>query len=322
MLITVRVSSWEKARLLASHLHGDIFRGQEDACWGLTTTLERAAEIFMHPKEALPRSEVTAIKEFKKRAHFYLDYAPTTQKNIDWLSIIQHHSGPTRLLDFTYSFYVASFFAVSQAKADAAVWVANPSELLSRSHQIVYPERYKGADDFDKFIEVYSVRKDDMLAVFEESFYPDLFLKNNRVVIPIEPSLILPRSSIQQGLFLAPCSVQYSFEECLNNTINTDIGAPCQEKIIEFSSDTDVEQIINLYESSGIMKIIIERKCHKAAVEDLWKMNINAASLFPDLDGFAKSLVYFFRAHETNDEEYSKKVFNRIAAVLNKMGME
>lgn len=35
---------------------------------------------------------------------------------------MHHHGAPTRLLDFTYSIYVATYFAAENAERDAAVW--------------------------------------------------------------------------------------------------------------------------------------------------------------------------------------------------------
>src|SRR3989304_1877564 len=53
--------------------------------------------------------------------------------------IMQHYGAPTRLLDFTYSVYVAAYFAVEEAEDDCVVWavdgpwVLQPSGALLRS---------------------------------------------------------------------------------------------------------------------------------------------------------------------------------------------
>jgi hypothetical protein len=39
--------------------------------------------------------------------------------------------------------------------------------------------------------------------------------------------------------------------------------------------------------------VTIPLDTHTTAVRNLWKMNINAATLFPGLDGFARSLAYY-----------------------------
>jgi hypothetical protein len=44
-----------------------------------------------------------------------------------------------------------------------------------------------------------------------------------------------------------------------------------------------------------IVKIVLPRKIHNEAVWDLDQMNVNATSLFPGLDGFARSLHTWFR---------------------------
>ena len=44
-------------------------------------------------------------------------------------SLITTSWGVTRLLDFTESFYIASFFAVENASTDSCVWAVNKTKL-------------------------------------------------------------------------------------------------------------------------------------------------------------------------------------------------
>ena len=44
---------------------------------------------------------------------------------------MQHHGAPTRLLDFTWSPYVAAFFALVHTTKQAAVWAVNPKRLVN-----------------------------------------------------------------------------------------------------------------------------------------------------------------------------------------------
>lgn len=48
---------------------------------------------------------------------------------MEWLALMQHHGAPTRLLDFTWSPYVAAFFALERATENAAIWAIFPPGL-------------------------------------------------------------------------------------------------------------------------------------------------------------------------------------------------
>ena len=48
----------------------------------------------------------------------------------------------------------------------------------------------------------------------------------------------------------------------------------------------------------AMIKIVLPRRIHREAIDDLRKMNITAATLFPGLDGFARSLRHTLRIFE------------------------
>ncbi|MDE6024005.1 MAG: FRG domain-containing protein [Lachnospiraceae bacterium] len=109
-----------------------LFRGHSSEEWGLTATLDR-------------RYSGLALGKRKEKEKFLLenfrDMCITWEgrgnlSNCDekqLMSIGQHYGLPTRLLDWTYSIYIAAFFAFSDLMSDAsnvAIWV------LDKEHEI------------------------------------------------------------------------------------------------------------------------------------------------------------------------------------------
>jgi hypothetical protein len=83
----------------------------------------------------------------------------------------------------------------------------------------------------------------------------------------IEPPRNNERLTAQQGLFLCPNSLEFSLELCLKHTLlHLDRSVP------------------------AIRKIVLESSSHCGVMNELYRMNISHASLFPGLDGFARSL--------------------------------
>jgi hypothetical protein len=85
------------------------YRGHADTSWSLSTTLERLNERFRVP---LPEDGLQRIllEAFRSSSELFFDWQP--QDDLEWLSQIQHYGGPTSLLDFSNSFWVALYFAV------------------------------------------------------------------------------------------------------------------------------------------------------------------------------------------------------------------
>jgi hypothetical protein len=125
----VHVYSWEQARRISRSLHGWVFRGQSSARHGLTSSIERAAKRAGIERRLLRGYEEYVLVEFQRRAHHYLSALPPAKATLEWLALLPHHGAPTRLLDFTGSFYIAAFFACEFADGDAAIWAINAPAL-------------------------------------------------------------------------------------------------------------------------------------------------------------------------------------------------
>lgn len=127
----VRISTPVDLVTAGEALYNPWFRGQGSDQWGLESTLERDARIFGVSRDALWEKEQTMLRLFKKRAHLYIRKFKAPGNDFEWFSLIRHYGGPSRLLDVTTSYLVATYFALSdsQPKRDAAIWAFLPATI-------------------------------------------------------------------------------------------------------------------------------------------------------------------------------------------------
>jgi FRG domain len=118
------VTSWNQLRGVLEELAnaGWAFRGQADATWPLETSLTRYLKTFGGPQKNWLARERHILHTFKRKAHVLLPDIPAEGETLEWLALMQHHGAPTRLLDFSWSPYVAAFFALERATKDAIIW--------------------------------------------------------------------------------------------------------------------------------------------------------------------------------------------------------
>lgn len=107
------------------------FRGERDERWPLFSSLSRYFQNFgVHPK-AWALQEARILRIFKRKAHQFLAKPPEPDDDFQWLALMQHHGAPTRLIDFTWSPYVAAFFSLERTLHDGVVWALNPAAIDS-----------------------------------------------------------------------------------------------------------------------------------------------------------------------------------------------
>ncbi len=112
------------------------FRGTQDVEHDLTTSLVRLGRNY-------EQLEGHLIRNFRKYAH--RDAVPG-DSIWNWLAVAQHHGLPTRLLDWTYSPFVAMHFAtedVDHFDVDGAIWCVDyvrANELLPRILKTILAE--------------------------------------------------------------------------------------------------------------------------------------------------------------------------------------
>lgn len=257
-----------------------IFRGVPNAKYPLRTTLERdiCNVLGVTPNEtknedtlkyclknglcgaSINELESGLLRKFKRQYHHYDTRSPEDDNVIEWLAMMRHYGAPTRLLDWTYSFYVALFFAMEQADPEkgCAVWALEKKSLIeNRGEQI--PNVIWKVLRHDKDVKECKTWKKCFKRLKPISF-----------VYPVNPLKLNQRIVVQQGDLLCQGDISRTFEE--------NLAAVLPEK----KSDDD----------SKLYKYVIkvDSKERKNILLNLHRMNINKASLFPGLEGFAQSL--------------------------------
>ena len=148
--------------------------------------------------------EKNMIDEYLGSSHLYSPFQlkePNNNHQREWiryrteiLSIMQHYGTPTRLLDWTYSPYIATFFAVDGAEGDFAIFALNIKELERLNEEHYNPEIYRELKNH----------------IFDEA------IKDERFLFRFDPTQKNERIRKQQGLFIVPSIINKTIDEILS----------------------------------------------------------------------------------------------------------
>jgi len=235
-----------------------IFRAQP---WGrrksplpIASSLERACDdLSLAPKYALT-IEKKLIREFASCYHHYVSHPPPQMgETLEWLALMRHHGTPTRLVDFTWSFFVAALFAGLDNNGDSAIWCINKSWLGQRAEEAI-----RSIEGGEELVKEHTETRSG------KSFRAIFITPQTKFVSAVNPIRFNERLAIQQGLFLAPGDITTKFQSNL----------PLKDK--------DADENVRVVRIKASSKPYFLKKLHR--------MGLHRSALFPGLDGFAQSL--------------------------------
>ena len=87
-------------------------------------------------------------------------------------------------------------------------------------------------------------------------------------------------------MFLFPCNVNESFE----NVLCKSLGLPFDTLDSMNATKMSGQEFLQLSSKAPVIKLNLDSSLLSDALTDLYSMNIDSASLFPGIDGFARSL--------------------------------
>ena len=237
-------SSWQPS--ISRHRSTFVFRGAPTARHGLDTTLQTGRV------EAHERHLLTSFRKYALRNAVHGDWV------WNWLSLAKHHGLPTRLLDWTYSPYVAMHFAtedVRRFEEDAAIWCVD----YRRTNELLPPPMRGVLSGED--VNIFTTELLNEVATTLEEFDD---LGDQDFVVFFEPPSLDERIVNQFALFSLPSSATMSLEALLRRR------------------------------EDAYRRIVIPAELKWEIRDKLDQANITERVLFPGLDGLSKWLKRYF----------------------------
>ncbi len=271
---------------LASEMR--IFRGQHEYDWLLRTRLARELDKF--PPDINKLSvENSAIGFFIDHATGILPDVPDEHDLLGWLSLMQHYGAPTRLLDWSESPFVATYFAYEQpSNSDGAIYALNPRYCRLQFFGSLGPGMpwdhtgtmaRGGSQGEDPTYPTRTVYRRDQ----ENELLRWAITQQSRWPLPSIPFNQDDRMSAQQTIFTLIGDVSSVTDELFDKET-----WPVQQPMPGgFLTGTDAWPLDHA--AQLLIKIRLQSAWRKEALWTLAKMGITAASIFPGLDGLGRA---------------------------------
>ena len=249
-------------------------------------TIARSSPFDAEPlwPSTLRKSEAFLIANFRTWASGHLGASDLSMTESIWgtLVLMQHYGSPTRLLDWTYSPWVAAFFAASSHfSEDGFVWLSRLRALhesaappdLGEGHKRLHSTRRlvewqelfnpsnEGRKADNDTIAASRIRLTPGHEQDSEDPTPDV-VRPHEWIVPVRPSRATARLTAQQGLFTVGNPIDLDHRAWIGKNVN------------------DSDRRVIVVKSSLKRQLLL--KCLRA--------NVTNASLFPGLSGAADTI--------------------------------
>lgn len=282
-----------------------VFRGQANAGWNIKSSFEVSLPADLKNESnvelLLREKERRTFMEFRRFGYEHL-HGLHEMNFPEWLTYMQHFGVKTRMVDFTESPLTALYFSQEddQQKGDFAVWGVCISALSP----------FRDMPEFKKLGKVSESEKSALIEPFVESLFKvqgctsanvanqwgcatRIFdyqkeFNERQQIFYFYPRWHNMRSSAQSGLFLMPSHLSVPFHDIL-------MSGCSNQMTDEFSLD-DVKNsdggVRDVVAHLRVVKFVFPAFLRKKVKWLLKIMDKNPRTIYPDIQGLAKSLEY------------------------------
>ena len=256
MINTYKIKDFETIIKIGTTFQNNWFRGHSNTYNELTPGIHRSKYIDGIYGAFRPNLEFEFAEEFIRKSPSIVSTLPESNNYLEWLFLMQHHGVPTRLLDWSENILIATFFAVcDDINNDAELWSMLPWQLNDSLGFWGLPIIEKSSKL--KFL------SSEIFHTNPENLSKDLNLKS----IPNSPLAFLPplkhpRMTSQQSAFT-----------------------------IHPKGDNSKTIVETINDEKYLTRFIIPKQLKRVFRRNLSSLGIDYISIFPDLEGLAKTII-------------------------------
>ena len=174
-----------------------IYRGVKSVMYDLVPKIGRISP--PSPDEDRGENEQEIIRTWKERALPYLTSVPQT--DWDWLALGQHHSLPTRLLDWTSNPLVACYFAVEEESDTDSLIYAYETRWFISVKDNPDPFDYKKVGKFiPRHITARITAQSGLFTIHPNPYVPFTSDKIDRIIIQNDVRFTLKKTLNRYGI--------------------------------------------------------------------------------------------------------------------------